>query len=329
MTHPLRGAALALLAFACVCCGDPPPQSMEVRGAVAPPPDTAASLTIRLLDVTDSRIGGLAVLVSDSAGGVAKHVLVDGGERPNTVAAALRRLGVRDLALVVLTHAHSDHFGGLRRVLQEFPVAAFAYNGDSRALASYRRLLSAVDSSGARPIIVDRAVRTVTLAVATDTTVIRLLPPPSGTRMRGDPINNRSVGVLVRYGRFSALIPGDAELAEEHAWGKRYAGALDVDLLVASHHGSRDANSTARSGDWYRIVTPRLLFVSANGRQHPFREVLDYAKAEGIPSYCTANHGSVAVRVSRAGRWTVRTERTGVCAPGAELVGSPRTTSLP
>ena len=328
MTHALLAAALTLLTLAGVSCGDPAPQSSTLGGAVVPAADSAASLTIRLLDVTDSRIGGLSVLISDSADGIAKHVLVDGGEQPNTVAEALHRLGVRDLALVVLTHAHSDHYGGLRRVLRELPVAAFAYNGDSRSLVTYRRLLAAVDTAGARPIVVDRALRTVTLAAGSDTTGIRLLAPPATSRrLPGDRINNRSVGVLVQYGRFSALIPGDAELAEEHAWAERFAGALDVDLLVASHHGSRDANSTARSRDWYRTVTPRLLFVSANGRQHPYREVLDYAKAQGIPSYCTANHGSIAVRALRSGRWAVRTERPGVCTPGAERTSSPTMTS--
>lgn len=320
---------MAVLAVVGAACREAPPREAESRGTIEAGGDSTASLTIRLLDVTDSRIGGLAVLLADSSGAVAKHILIDGGERPRTVADALRRLGVRELALVVLTHAHQDHYGGLTRVLRELPVAAFAYNGDVRTLTTYRRLLAAVEASGARPIIIDSTARTVTIAAARDTTRLELLPPARRRGMPGDPINNRSVGVLVRYGRFSGLIPGDAERAEELAWSEQFRRALDVDLLVASHHGSWDANSTARDRSWYKIVTPRLLALSANGKQHPFAEVLDYARAQGIPSYCTADHGSIAVRASRQGRWSVRTDRQGVCTPGSER-GTTRTlTSLP
>jgi competence protein ComEC len=326
MTRTSRRARAIAVLLAAAACGDPPQRAFEAHGSAelrhdstGSSPADARSLTVRLLDVTDSRVGGQAVLISDSSSGEAKHVLVDGGEQAGTVLGALRRFGVRGLALVVLTHAHADHYGGLASVVRALPVAAFAYNGDARALRTYRRLLAAVDSAGVRPIVVARAVRTVTLVTAGDTLVIRLLPPPPpDRRMPGDPINNRSVGVLVRYGRFSALIPGDAEHAEQRSWVRRFDGELDADLLVASHHGSRDANSTVRSRHWYKTVTPRLLLISANGRQHPYLEVLDYARAQGVPIYCTADHGSIAVRAFRAGRWTVRTDRAGACTPGIE-----------
>jgi competence protein ComEC len=290
------------------------------RARVAPRAAVAPSLTIRVLDVGDSPVGGLAVLLADSSGTEARHVLIDGGEQPLTALRALRALGVDSLALVVLTHPHSDHFGGLVEVVSALPVGAFAWSGDTRTLERFQRLLEVVDSSGIRPIIVDREDRAVTLPVGPDTLTLLLIAPSPVERARqgGDPVNNRSVGVLVRYGAFSALVPGDAEHLELADWMRRLGRALDVDVLVASHHGSRDANSTARNPRWYRIVTPRALLIAANGRQHPFGRVLDYARAQHIPTYCTSAHGALGVRATRDGVFAVSTERSGTCGAGSE-----------
>lgn len=65
-------------------------------------------------------------------------------------------------------------------------------------------------------------------------------------------------------------------------------------------------------------MTPRALLIGANGRQHPFAEVLDHARAEGIPVYCTHTGGAVTVTARRTGEFAVRTERQGACAPGSE-----------
>lgn len=313
----IRAGASALTALM-AACNEPAPRDVEVvqaRGGLA---DTAASLTLRVLALRDAPVGGLAVLVSDSSGGTARHVLIDGGESDDEVAVALRRHGVREVALVVLTHAHTDHFGGLARVVRELPVDGFAYNGDSRNLDRYRRLLSTVERSRARAIIVSDSVRRVTVVTGSDTLVVTLIPPPPpGAVDRGDPINNRSVAVHLRYGAFTALVPGDAEHAAQRWWRQRFRSLLDVDVLVASHHGANDANSSRRRPDWYNTVTPRALLVAANGRQHPHRPVLEHAARLGIATYCTSSHGSIAVRVSR-GVWTVLTERPAPCAPGTE-----------
>ncbi|HET7583581.1 MAG TPA: MBL fold metallo-hydrolase [Gemmatimonadaceae bacterium] len=282
-------------------------------------PRTQPTLTMRVLDVSDSRVGGQAVLLADSAERGVRYVLIDGGERPREVAQALRRLHVDTLALVVLTHAHADHYGGLTEVMRTFPVQAFAFNGDARTLASYNRMLAAVERSRARVIVMDSTARTVTLALPGRATVrLTLLGVPAQRSRSGDPENNRSVGVLVHFGRFSALVPGDAELDEMRWWMRRYGTMLDVHVLVAGHHGSANANSTSARPDWDRIVTPRVLLVSANGRQHPFAEVIDYARAHGIAVYCTHTSGAISVRATADGTWAVSTERPAACTAGSD-----------
>ncbi len=53
-------------------------------------------------------------------------VLVDAGPEDGLVDACLDRLGVQALAMVVLTHLHADHVGGLAGALRDRPVAGVA-----------------------------------------------------------------------------------------------------------------------------------------------------------------------------------------------------------
>src|SRR5256885_4166590 len=107
------------------------------------PPDSTV-LLIRVLDVSDARIGGDAILITDSSAGGARHVLIDAGEHGPRIAAWLEQLHVDTLAAVILSHAHVDHYGGLGTVFSRVPVRAFVYGGAPRAGGGQRALLSQI-----------------------------------------------------------------------------------------------------------------------------------------------------------------------------------------
>src|SRR2546425_7591852 len=107
-------------------------------------PGDSAVLLIRVLDVSDARIGGDAILITDSAGGRARHVLIDASDHGETVAAQLRRFRVDTLAAIILSHPHADHYGGLPVVLNRFPVRAFIYGGAAPPPRRYVRPLQGV-----------------------------------------------------------------------------------------------------------------------------------------------------------------------------------------
>jgi competence protein ComEC len=282
----------------------------------APPRPDSAVLLVRVLDVSDARIGGDAILITDSAGGRARHILIDASDHGRTVVAWLQRFGVDTLALLVLSHPHADHYGGMAEVLRRVPVGAFASAGTPRTAVTYRALLADIDRLGITPVVVDTGVRRVVLTTADDSLVLTLLAPPPGCRelsgaAAGDDVNNCSLGVRLARESFTMLFPGDAERAELDWWTARRGALLLADVLKAGHHGSINAMSPA----WLDAVRPRAVVISANGRQHPFAEVLDLLASRRIPAYCTADAGTITIRVPRGGSWTVTPERPGACHP--------------
>jgi len=115
--------------------------------------------------------------------------------------------------------------------------------------------------------------------------------------------------VRLARGTFAMLFPGDAEQSELGWWMMTTPALLRADVLKAGHHGS----SNATSAELLDVVRPRAVIISANGRQHPFASVLRLLAARGIPTFCTADHGTVTVRVPRGGEWSITTERAGRC----------------
>src|SRR5256885_2800207 len=95
-------------------------------------PGDSGVLLIRALDVSDARIGGDAILITDSAGGRARHVLIDASDRGATVIAHLRRFQVDTLAAVILSHPHADHYGGGAGVPGRLPARGLLYGGGPR-----------------------------------------------------------------------------------------------------------------------------------------------------------------------------------------------------
>ncbi|MFW6078391.1 MAG: ComEC/Rec2 family competence protein [Gemmatimonadota bacterium] len=284
-------------------------------GASRPP---GGELRIHVLEVDYHAGGGDAIVVADSTVEPARHVLIDAGD-DGAAAGALEALGVGSLDLLVLTHAHYDHYGGMDEVLDAVPVRAFAFNGQVRAAVTYRRLLDRLREEVATVILVDTA-RTVRLGDAADATVVTLLSPLerhlAADTDTGDRLNDGSLGVRIDRGEFSFLTTGDAEEAANRRFVRRYGERLDVDVLKLGHHGSADATQRF----WLDATTPAVAIVSANGTTHPHGRVLRLVRERGIALFCTPRHGRVTIRVDpAAGGYEVETERgTGMaCRPGS------------
>src|SRR5205809_7275250 len=141
-------------------------------------PLDSSVLLIRVLEVSDARVGGDAILITDASAGRVRHVLIDAGEHGATIVARLTSLNVDTLAAVILSHPHADHYGGLGAVVSRFPVRAFVYGGTPRTALTYRALLRAIDSLRIPVVPADTGVWRGRLVAGDDQVGFTFVAPP-------------------------------------------------------------------------------------------------------------------------------------------------------
>jgi len=274
-------AAVIATLWIALACGPPAgsaPQAQVTQSSASP-------VEVTFLDVGQ----GDAVLIRAPTGQAA---LIDAGtEAP---LGALAALGVESLDLLVATHPHADHIGGMVEVLSQLPVRFFMDNGQTHTTATYRNLLATLDRLPNVTYLAPEP-RTVSLgSVALD---VLPLPPLHVEH------NNRSIGIAVRFGAFVAFLSGDSE-TEELDWFVSQGVVPDVVLLKAPHHGSDDGITTA----FLEHARPEVVVISVggdNGYGHPGRDALVAYASAGSEVYRTDVHGAVTIRGFADGRHEV------------------------
>jgi len=251
------------------------------------PPLAAQQLEIHFLNVGQ----GDAAIVQEGG----HTAIVDAG--PSGISAYLTTLHIDTIDLVVASHPHADHIGGMPELLQSHVVRFYLDNGVPHTTAIYRRTLDAVRASGAQYL--NATSRTITLGAAQ---LHVLAPPPSTT------INNGSVGILIEYGQFRALFTGDSEQEELRYW--LASGAIPhVNVLKVAHHGSPNGTSAT----WIAATKPQAAVISVgagNSYGHPSPDVIAAWENAGARVYRTDRDGSVFVVANEDGSFVITTDRS-------------------
>ncbi len=266
----------------------------------------AAALLPGVVRVTVLDVGqGDAILVEGDRG---SRLLVDGGPAPGPLLEALdARVPAWDrrLDVVVLTHPHEDHAGGLPALVARYQVGAIFEPGMEGPGPAYRALETELREM-ARP---SRRLQTGD-RLTIDDLALRVLWPDAGAvpvtpSDDGSAINNVSIVLLGTFGAERILLTGDVENAVEPTLVAR--GLPHVDLLKVAHHGS----STSSTAAFVDAVRPALAIISVgadNAYGHPSPAVIARLRAAGAAVYRTDRHGSVEVDLDGR-RMTVAAER--------------------
>jgi beta-lactamase superfamily II metal-dependent hydrolase len=254
--------------------------------ATSPAQDSGA-LTLHFLNVGQ----GDAIVIRSPEG---RTALVDAG--PSSVVPQLQRLSLDTIHLAIASHNHHDHIGGMLEVLRTFPVLGYMDNGLPHTTSTYLNLLEGLASSGVPYAPADQG-RTVELG----TVLLNVLPPPNWAQTQ----NLASVGLLVTFGQFRALLTGDAEVETLNHWLAR--GLPRVTVLKAAHHGARNGVTPLLLS----TTRPRVVVISAGARNpfgHPEPWALRYYDTVAEEIYRTDVHGSVTITGRSDGGYEATTE---------------------
>jgi len=248
----------------------------------------------------DSRIAPGWVLVMCDVGqgdglvlstGDGRVIVIDVGPDPTSMDRCLNMVDVNDIALLMISHFHADHIGGLEAVLAGRSVAAVGVGSMLLPESGFRAVKDAAESHGV-PVVSLRAGMELTLGSVNVEVLGPLLPAPRDTGDGADAANDQSLVVMAHTDAGRILLTGDAEVAGEEAI-LRSGTDVKADVLKLPHHGSRTTSSA-----FLEAVRPRLTMISVgagNGFGHPNAEVLDELASLGGAVVRTDVDGTVAV----------------------------------
>lgn len=205
--------------------------------------------------------------------------LIDGGcpETAQLVLAFLAQRGVKKLDLVVASHPHSDHIGGLPEIMERVKVdtvwsSAITYYNSY--VGEFQRAVTAQKLEVQYPQIGD----TFELGGA----VLTVLGP---VRTDYEDTNDVSLVIRVQYGDVRFLFTGDMEYAAETDLLDSGAD-VQADVLKVGHHGSYSSSGYR----FLREVKAKYAVIScgaANEYGHPHDETLSRLQDAEITIYRT------------------------------------------
>ena len=265
--------------------------TLAPTATIAPTPTEPSTFSLTHIDVGQ---GDAAILMCDG-----HYMLIDGGDTgcSNQMYSYLKRNEISYLDIVVASHAHSDHVGGLSGALNYAKAGLVLCPVTEYDTDAFRDFVKFAKKNGPG-ITVPEKLDTYSLGSAT-VTILGL--------NAGDG-NNSSIILSVTYQDRVFLFTGDAEREAEQAVLAEYPELLEAYGLKVGHHGSADATTYP----FLREIMPEIAVISCgagNPYGHPTDNVLSRLRDAEVTVYRTDLHGDITIGFDGS-EWTVTTQKS-------------------
>lgn len=243
--------------------------------------ENSARLEVHFIDVGQ----GDSILVKSPSG---QAMLVDAGEQEQgqRVVDYLHSQGVAKLTVLVATHPHSDHIGGLGAVLNSFAVERVYMPRVTHNTEQFRDLLTRIKSQGLK-ITTARA----GVGIPLDGVNAEFIAP-QGSGYKD--LNDYSAVIKLTCGENSFLLMGDAEEASEREMLESGVN-LRAEVLKVGHHGSYSSSTLA----FLQAAKPQYAVIMCgkdNDYGHPHQETLERLRVMGIRVYRSDVNGNLVMK---------------------------------
>ncbi|HKZ56648.1 MAG TPA: MBL fold metallo-hydrolase [Thermodesulfovibrionales bacterium] len=217
-------------------------------------------------------------------------MVIDTGRSGRETASYLKYKGKKEIDVLVLSHVHPDHTGGLDYLLKRFKIKESWDN---------RRIILPEDYLY-QGKIKHRALNRGEVIEGERYSMYVLHPYPEFYTMYGNDYveaNNSSLVVKIKGRNKSFLFPGDVEEeAEEDLIS--LGDWLNSDVIKVPHHGGK----TSAYKPFFKSVSPEVAVISSgryNSFGHPHKETLD--ALQGVSIFRTDTDGAVKIQESEKG----------------------------
>ena len=255
---------------------------------------------------------GDSILIQTPTGST---ILVDGGpDGLDTCALVDSHIPFwdRTLDVVVSTHPHADHLGGLLSVVQRYKTGLVLEPGLAAPSLLHEEWLRRISVASLNSEAVTQGCH---LEMADGTRLEFLSPPSTPMTHTSDDTDNNGLVLRVSYGDVSFLLVADIRAEAETQLVHRLGAKLQSDVLKVAHHGS-DSSSTYQ---FVKAVAPQVAVISVgedNPYGHPHADVLGRLSDLSVDTVTTQDCGTIEFVTDGSQLW-VTTEHPSPLSPGA------------
>jgi len=241
------------------------------------------NLSITFLDVKT----GDAIFLNLPNG---RNMMIDAGEENEVVPQFLKSKGIKNIDLAVITHPHLDHYGGVRRLVDDFNIENLLIateKSKDTLKALYTNLIDNIKRKGVKIYYADRGQIIKGLGIN-----VEVLSPNAMIRriynMDTLNINVISIVMKVEYNNISFLFPGDLDDSE-------FIEGLPVraKILKSPHHASKKANSRLL----FNMVKPEYIVIT--GKKKVNQDVLNLIEQERIKLFNIRKDGALVIVINK------------------------------